>query len=138
MSSGLSGVILKPLEESKKDGFKGFFKGTAKGVAGLVVKPMSGALDLISLTSEGIKNTTKDDEELMSDKRLRMPRPFYEVERTIREYDEFHASWLNLVPHLHHGEILTEVFYEACPVESREDFITVLFLTQGQITLIKQ
>jgi vacuolar protein sorting-associated protein 13A/C len=76
----------------------GFFKGTVKGVTGLVVKPVSGALDLISLASEGIKNNTKADDELLSDKRLRMPRPFYEIERTIRAYDDFHASWINLVP----------------------------------------
>ena len=53
-----------PIEETKKDGFFGFFKGTAKGIAGLVVKPLSGTLDFISITSEGIKNTTRPDEEL--------------------------------------------------------------------------
>jgi vacuolar protein sorting-associated protein 13A/C len=57
-------VITKPIEETKKGGFLGFFKGSAKGITGLVVKPVSGALDLLSLTSEGIRNTTKNDEEL--------------------------------------------------------------------------
>jgi hypothetical protein len=40
-------------------------KGTAKGLAGLVVKPLSGALDFISITSEGIKNNTRPNEELL-------------------------------------------------------------------------
>jgi vacuolar protein sorting-associated protein 13A/C len=31
-------------------------KGFYKGISGLVVKPVSGALDLLSKTSEGIKN----------------------------------------------------------------------------------
>ena len=98
VGSGIAGVVNQPIEETKKGGFLGFFKGTVKGVTGLVVKPVSGALDLISLTSEGIKNNTKSNEELMSDKRLRLPRPFYESEKTIREYDGFHALWINLIP----------------------------------------
>jgi hypothetical protein len=81
------------------------------------------------LTSEGIKNNTKDDEELKNDKRLRMPRPFYEIEKMIREYDDYHAFWLNLVPRLNRG-INTEQFYEACLVDSkRDESITVLFLS---------
>jgi len=35
---------------------KGFFKGTVKGLTGLVIKPLSGTLDLLSKTSEGFKN----------------------------------------------------------------------------------
>jgi hypothetical protein len=34
----------------------GFFKGTLKGVSGLVIMPLSGTLDLLSKTSEGFKN----------------------------------------------------------------------------------
>lgn len=64
MGSGLAGVVQQPIEETKKGGVLGFFLGTAKGMAGLVVKPLSGTLDFFSLTSEGIKNTAKDDEQL--------------------------------------------------------------------------
>jgi vacuolar protein sorting-associated protein 13A/C len=137
VGSGIAGVVQKPIEETKKDGFYGFLKGTVKGVTGLVVKPVSGALDLISLTSEGIKNTTKTDYELLSDKRLRLPRPFYEIERTIREYDDFHAFWLNLVPRLQ-PSISPDLFYEASLLESHDDSLTLLFLTHNQIALIHQ
>jgi vacuolar protein sorting-associated protein 13A/C len=65
VGSGISGIITKPIEETKKGGFLGFFKGTAQGVTGLVVKPVSGALDLLSLTTEGIRNTTRKDEDLL-------------------------------------------------------------------------
>ena len=64
MGSGLSGVITQPIEESKKGGILGFFKGTAKGVTGLFVKPISGTLDFVSITTEGLKNTSKNNEEL--------------------------------------------------------------------------
>jgi len=43
----------------------------------VVVKPISGTLDLISYTTEGIKNSSKRPEELANDKRLRLPRAFY-------------------------------------------------------------
>lgn len=78
VGSGISGVVMQPIEESQKGGFIGFMKGTVKGITGLVVKPLSGTLDFISITSEGIKNTTRPNAELISDKRLRLPRPFYE------------------------------------------------------------
>ena len=135
MGSGITGVVTQPIEESKKGGFLGFFKGTAKGVAGLVVKPISGTLDFLSLTTEGIKNTTKRDEELALDKRLRLPRPFYENERIIREYDENHAFWINLVPKLK-KDIDIWNFYESEIIFSDDSQWQILFLTQNCIMLI--
>ena len=35
----------------------GFFKGVRKGLTGIVVKPITGVIDVISKTTEGIKNT---------------------------------------------------------------------------------
>ena len=52
-------MVTKPMEGGDKGGILGFFKGAAQGVAGIVVKPISVTLDFISITSEGIKNTTK-------------------------------------------------------------------------------
>jgi len=54
---GVTDIITKPLEGAKKEGGKGFGKGLLKGFAGLIIKPVSGILELISKTSEGIKNT---------------------------------------------------------------------------------
>lgn len=34
----------------------GFVKGAAKGLAGLVIKPVTGIIDFASKTTEGIKN----------------------------------------------------------------------------------
>jgi hypothetical protein len=59
LGSGVTGLVTKPMEGADKGGFLGFFKGAAQGFAGIVVKPISGTLDFISITSEGIKNTTK-------------------------------------------------------------------------------
>jgi hypothetical protein len=36
--------------------------GTLKGLGGLVIMPVSGAIDLVSKTSEGFKNLISSDE----------------------------------------------------------------------------
>jgi vacuolar protein sorting-associated protein 13A/C len=53
---GITGVFLQPYENAKKDGVLGLVKGAGKGLAGLVVKPVTGIIDFASKTTEGIKN----------------------------------------------------------------------------------
>jgi vacuolar protein sorting-associated protein 13A/C len=53
---GLTGVFLQPYQSAREGGALGFVKGTAKGLAGLVVKPVTGIIDFASKTTEGIKN----------------------------------------------------------------------------------
>lgn len=48
---GITGVFLKPFESTKREGAIGFFKGTAQGLAGLVVKPVTGVIDFASKTT---------------------------------------------------------------------------------------
>jgi vacuolar protein sorting-associated protein 13A/C len=44
-------VFLKPYENAKKDGFLGFLKGTGQGLAGVIIKPVTGILDFASKTT---------------------------------------------------------------------------------------
>jgi len=76
IASGITGVVENPYKGAKQDGVKGFFLGSYRGLAGLVVKPVSGTLDLFAKTSEGIKNTTKKDVGAKVSK-IRIMRPFY-------------------------------------------------------------
>jgi vacuolar protein sorting-associated protein 13A/C len=48
--SGVTGVFTKPIEGAKSGGVGGFFVGATKGFAGLVAKPVSGVVDLVSKT----------------------------------------------------------------------------------------
>ena len=50
-------MITSPVEGAQEDGIGGFFLGGLKGLAGLVVKPVSGIFDATTKTFEGIKNT---------------------------------------------------------------------------------
>ena len=69
MWSGIKGIITQPVSEVKKKGAIGVltvsiihhihWKGSLKGAAGLVIKPTVGVLDLISQSTNGIKNSTQ-------------------------------------------------------------------------------
>jgi len=96
--SGITGVFTKPLEGAKNEGLFGFIKGGAQGAAGLVTKTISGGIDIIAKTSEGLDNQSKGQNQLDLVQRIRRPRPFYEVYNIIRPYNEFHSYWITMVP----------------------------------------
>ena len=91
--SGVKDVVEKPIEETQKKGFLGFGSGLFKGISGLVSKPVVGMLQLVSKTSEGIKNTfTNDDNNFI--RKERKIRPFYGKYKFIKTYNEFHSYCL--------------------------------------------
>ena len=59
IGDGFLGLVRNPYEGAEKNGIGGFFLGAAKGVAGIVLKPISGLVDFTAKTAEGIKNTTE-------------------------------------------------------------------------------
>ena len=69
-------MFLEPINESKKDGCKGFFKGSIVGLVGLATKPVTGILDATSKTAEGFKTIAIKADELPNEKRERFPRVF--------------------------------------------------------------
>lgn len=55
--NAFTGLFTQPVQGAEKNGLPGFLLGTAKGIGGLVIKPVSGVIDAASKTAEGIKNT---------------------------------------------------------------------------------
>ncbi|OAG44210.1 hypothetical protein AYO21_01667 [Fonsecaea monophora] len=51
---GITGLVTQPLAGAKKEGAAGFFKGAAKGLGGLVLKPAAGIWGLPGYTAKGI------------------------------------------------------------------------------------
>ena len=47
---------MKPVQGAKRDGVGGFAKGVGLGLAGAIVKPASGVVDLVAKTNEGIES----------------------------------------------------------------------------------
>jgi hypothetical protein len=58
LASGITGLMEKPADGFEKGGYWGMARGLGLGVAGVIFKPASGVLDLISHTTEGIRNQT--------------------------------------------------------------------------------
>jgi vacuolar protein sorting-associated protein 13A/C len=82
---GVTDVVRKPLEGAKKEKLKGLGKGMLQGLGGLVAKPVSGVVDLISKTTDGIKNTWNFNDENIVQQRF--PRPFYGKFKCIKFYN---------------------------------------------------
>ncbi|KAJ1436817.1 hypothetical protein B484DRAFT_248622 [Ochromonadaceae sp. CCMP2298] len=56
ISSGMTGLVSKPIEEASKHGFQGFFRGLSLGIIGAAVKPVLGLSDGITSVAQGISN----------------------------------------------------------------------------------
>mmetsp|Transcript_44846 Transcript_44846/g.73032 ORF Transcript_44846/g.73032 Transcript_44846/m.73032 type:complete len:2714 (+) Transcript_44846:96-8237(+) len=53
----LEGIVMDPYRGAESEGVAGFGKGVVRGLVGLISKPTSGALDLVSKVCEGIYYT---------------------------------------------------------------------------------
>lgn len=82
-------MFTQPVQGAEKSGLPGFLLGIGKGIGGLVIKPVSGVIDAVSKTSEGIKNTpeflSRDNNGKYT--RFHNPRPFYNYYKEFRNYD---------------------------------------------------
>lgn len=59
MRAGLSGLIDRPKEGAREDGFGGLIAGVAKGIVGAVAAPVAGALGAVSRVTEGVDASTR-------------------------------------------------------------------------------
>ena len=133
--SGITGLVKMPVKGAKEKGFKGFLTGTMKGVTGLVAKPVSGTLDIISKTSEGIKNNTKIFEKQKGKgmERIRLPRVFYTRERFFKEFNELHSFSHSYL--MRHGKVNNnDPFIESLVV--CKDPVQILVLCETKILKI--
>ena len=98
LSSGVSGLVLKPMEGASEEGAAGFFKGLGKGIVGLPTKTAIGIFDFASSLSEGVRNTTTVFDIAAID-RVR-PTRFISHDGIVRPYSQREAigqSWLKTV-----------------------------------------
>ena len=86
IKSGVTGMVTKPIEQSKKGGIGGFFKGVHSGIVGAVLAPVNTVLTVGNEITTGISNS-----DLISNKkqlrRYRAPRTLYKY-LPISVYDE--------------------------------------------------
>lgn len=63
------------------------------------MKPVSGALDIVSKTSQGIEAASSNHQQ-GQDERTRPPRAFYGKDKIIRKFDMIHSNLLIIAPML--------------------------------------
>lgn len=54
--TAISGLVVEPMKGIKKSGIKGGVTGVGKGIYGLIVKPVAGTIDLVTMTARGVGN----------------------------------------------------------------------------------
>ena len=86
MAHGVTGIVTKPMEQSKKNGVGGFFKGLGSGLLGAILSPVNSVLTVSNEVTTGISNS-----ELISNKkslrRFRLPRTLNKY-TSINPYNE--------------------------------------------------
>ena len=131
---GVTDIVKKPIEGAKADKLKGFGKGLLKGLSGVVFKPISGVFDLVSKTTEGIKNTVKNDDTFNP---IRIPRSFYGKYKIIKPYNYVHAQVMMLLS-TNIDELKGQIFdFYNCEIykKSKNDSILLAFLSGGIYTI---
>ena len=124
-SSGIieagTGIIMKPIEGASKEGVFGLIKGIGKGVIGIPIKPVTGALDFVYKTSEGLKNTTQYFDRDLHTNRKRFPR-FIGNDKKMTCYDP------NLSFGVHVYKLLKK---QATDLSETERYVTHYFLANS-------
>ncbi|KNA21084.1 hypothetical protein SOVF_046540 [Spinacia oleracea] len=91
---GVSGVVRKPVESARQNGVLGLAHGLGRAFVGFIVQPMSGALDFLSLTVDGIGASCARCIEVLNNRtslqRVRNPRAI-RSDSILREYNEKEA-----------------------------------------------
>lgn len=91
---GVSGVVTKPMESARQNGLLGLAHGLGRAFLGIIVQPVSGALDFFSLTVDGIGASCSKCLEVLNNKvsfeRIRNPRAIHS-DNILGEYCEREA-----------------------------------------------
>lgn len=88
---GVAGVMTKPITSAREHGVTGFFQGIGKAMVGFVMQPVSGVLDFVALTVNGVGASCTRCFEILehepSIRRVRIPRAI-RGDGVLTAYDE--------------------------------------------------
>ena len=132
--NGVTDVIKKPIEGAKKENFKGFTKGIIKGLGGAVFKPISGVFDLVSKTTEGIKNNLNGNIKGKILPKRFFSRAFYGKYKIIKGFNEKHSQVVNFViGKINILKIDSEFIFNDCDVYKNfvKDEFLIVFTLKG-------
>merc|ERR1712226_1665436 len=96
IKEAFGGILCDPCRKSSSRGIGGFFLQLLKGSIGLITKPISGALDYVSYSAEGITGVTQIGGDFPREERYRYPRPVYGYLDITTEYKRSDALTYNI------------------------------------------
>ena len=124
------GIVTHPIKGAQREGVKGFAKGTWTGFSGIFIKPLAGALDFISKTTDGIKYTFKIFDEKNNDERVRWPRPFYGDDLKIKSYNSIDSYVLVYLNKMYKKDVLKNPFVDSMILNDFDRRKILVFTTQ--------
>lgn len=119
---GIKGIVYDPVKGAETDGAGGFVVGLGKGVAGLIVKPTAGVLDLLTSISQGVHNTAAavdPDSNILH--RIRLPRRFG-PDQVLVQYSEREAEG-NAILTLHGSPSEIYLYHVYCGEENHRGIV---------------
>ncbi|KAJ1563846.1 hypothetical protein HK096_010750, partial [Nowakowskiella sp. JEL0078] len=131
-ASGITGVVMLPLQGAEKEGVSGLFKGLAKGVVGVIAKPVVGVFDMATNVTEGIRNTTQAFDDDID--RQRLPRHIGR-NRILKPFDAREALGLSWLKGLENGIYSNEEYIAHLELRSGQDLAVIL--TQNFILMTR-
>lgn len=124
VKEGFTGVVKDTVNGARTNGLLGALKGTGKGLAGLMLKPVAGALDDTTKLIEGVKNVTQVNQSL---ERMRPPRYIY-PDGVITPY----------CYHLAEGQMILHRCVASSSLEVSDHYLIHVFDNQQNILLLTQ
>ncbi|XP_057978559.1 uncharacterized protein LOC131164992 isoform X2 [Malania oleifera] len=138
---GVSGVVTKPVESARLNGLIGLAHGLGRAFLGFIVQPVSGALDFVSLTVDGLGASCSRCLEVFNNKmtfqRIRNPRAIH-VDGTLREYCEREAvgQMILYLAEASRNFGCTEIFKEPSKFASSDHYEDHFIVPHQRIVLV--
>jgi vacuolar protein sorting-associated protein 13A/C len=106
--TGITGLVTKPLEGAKKQGFEGLVKGVGQGVVGLVAQPTTGIIDFTSGALNQLQRTVDINKEV---KPVRLRRHLHS-NGIVTSYNLYEAQGKSMLNELRKSSHLQKDTYE--------------------------
>ncbi|XP_063238425.1 intermembrane lipid transfer protein VPS13A-like [Bacillus rossius redtenbacheri] len=124
---GLSGILAKPVVGVHQEGVEGFFKGTGKGLMGLMTKQTGGVADCVGTALDTVKRACELGEDVVM--RNRLPR-FVNPYMGVQPFSAYEATGMHLLNTLSKGHYADTDLYWTHAALSPEGKVAVLVSLQ--------
>ena len=118
--NGITGVFGKPIEGAQNEGIHGFIIGIGYGFSGLAVKPLTGLIDVVSKTAEGIRNTSAYFDDKPNEIRERSIRAFYNTERHFKDFISIDGEIMYVLQLLKSGKYASSSYMTAISIKKQQ------------------